>query len=141
MTRLVKGIGLGVLGTIVLLVAMALIVILTGAYDVAADEPHAPVTEWALDTTMRNSVQSRAAGPDEPAVFTPDMVVAGAGEYKAMRQQCHGGIGVSRDEWTAGMMPHRRPGARGAGMIARGGLLAYQAWREGIGHAGLRGHA
>ena len=100
-----KGLGLGFVGTLLLLGAIVLLVILTGAYNVAADDRHTPITEWALDTSMTNSVQSRASDLQAPE-FTQAMIEAGAGEYKAMCAHCHGGVGEARAEWSAGMLPH-----------------------------------
>ena len=39
-----KGLGLGTLGTLLLIGAVALIVVLTGAYNIAADDRHYPIT-------------------------------------------------------------------------------------------------
>ena len=105
MTSFTKGLGLGIVATLLLLAAIALIVILTGAYNVAADDRHLPTTEWALDTSMTNSVQSRAKDLQAPE-FIPAMVETGAGDYKAMCAHCHGGVGEGRAEWSAGMLPH-----------------------------------
>jgi mono/diheme cytochrome c family protein len=85
--------------------AVGLIVVETGAYDVAATRAHAPLTRWALDTTMRNSVERQAADLRPPERFTPEMIAAGAGEYQAMCAQCHGGPGIEREEWAQDMRP------------------------------------
>lgn len=100
-----KGLGFGIIGTLLLLGAIALTVVLTGAYNVAADDRHNPITEWALDTSMTNSVQGRASDLAAPQ-FTATMIEAGAGDYKAMCAHCHGGVGEARAEWSAGMLPH-----------------------------------
>jgi mono/diheme cytochrome c family protein len=100
-----KGLGLGTLGTLLLIGTVALIVVLTGAYNVAADDGHTPITEWALDTSMTNSVESRASNLNAPE-FTQAMVEAGAGDYKAMCAHCHGGVGEGRAQWSSGMLPH-----------------------------------
>ena len=100
-----KGLGLGTLGTLLLIGAVALIVVLTGAYNIAADDRHYPITEWALDTSMTNSVETRASNLNAPE-FTQAMVEAGAGDYKAMCAHCHGGVGEGRAQWSSGMLPH-----------------------------------
>lgn len=105
MNSLAKGLGLGIVGTLLFLAMIALIIILAGAYNVAADDRHAPITEWALDTSMTNSVQGRADNLQAPEL-TAAMVEAGAGDYKAMCAHCHGGVGKRRAEWSAGMVPH-----------------------------------
>ena len=100
-----RNILIGAFGMLVLLALIVLAVIFTGGYNVAASEKHTAMGQWALHTTMENSVKSRAGEMAEPPVFTPAMVAAGAGEYKAMCSQCHGGPGAAPAEWTKGMLP------------------------------------
>ena len=57
---------------LLLLVLIALLVILTGSYNVAVTERHNPITAWALDNTFRNSVQGHGNGIDAPEL-TPAM--------------------------------------------------------------------
>lgn len=99
-----RSVAIGAIGVLLILALAGLLVIETGGYDVAADTRHETPVEWALATTMRNSVQSRAADLEAPA-FTPAMVAAGAPEYKAMCQHCHGGVGAEREGWAQGMRP------------------------------------
>ena len=51
---------LGVVAALLLLVGVGLVVIYTGAYNVAADKPHSAVETWILGTAMMNSVKLRA---------------------------------------------------------------------------------
>lgn len=95
---------IGMVLTLLVIGAVLLGIVLTGAYNVAADDRHTPTTEWALETTMRNSVQGRAEDLEAPTL-TMAMVSAGAGEYKAMCQHCHGGVGEPRAGWAQGMRP------------------------------------
>lgn len=100
----VKGAILGASGAVALLVLIALLVVITGAYNVAATERHTTLGAWALDTNFVNSV--RGHGADIPAPeLTPAMVAAGAPEYKSMCAHCHGGVGEGRAAWAAGMRP------------------------------------
>lgn len=93
-----------VAGTILIGVLGLLILVYTGAYNVSAAVGHTAIGRWALETMMRNSVQARADA-EAPDRFTPAMIRAGAGEYKAMCQHCHGGPGERRAEWANGMVP------------------------------------
>lgn len=93
-----------VLGTLVVLLLVVLIVTHAGAYNVSAAVGHTAVERWALATMMRNSVQRRADA-EAPPQFTTEMILSGAGEYKAMCQHCHGGPGISRAEWAKGIVP------------------------------------
>ena len=88
-----KGVIVGAVGMLLLLVLIALGVILTGGYNVAATDRHNPIIGWALSNTMENSVRNRASDGPAPPEFTLAMVKAGAGEYKAMCAHCHGGVG------------------------------------------------
>ena len=100
-----KGVIVGAVGMLLLLVLISLGVILTGGYNVAATDRHNPIIGWALSNTMENLVRNRALdGPAAPE-FTLAMVKAGAGEYKAMCAHCHGGVGESRAEWARTMRP------------------------------------
>lgn len=92
-----------VAGTLLGTATMALIIIYTGAYNVSAATGHAAITRWLLETVMRQSVGTRA--DTEPPQFTKAMLEAGAGEYKSMCQQCHGGPGVTRADWAKGLVP------------------------------------
>lgn len=104
-----KGLGLGIaagaVGILALLGITGLVVVYSGAYNVAATEEHASFTRWAFDTTFHNSVERQADGIVAPASFTPDRLAQGATAYKAMCQQCHSGPGVERAEWANGMRP------------------------------------
>ncbi|WP_230531078.1 c-type cytochrome [Microvirga roseola] len=99
------GIGTGALSVLAIAGIIGLVVVYSGAYNVAATEEHASFTRWAFDTTFHNSVESRADDIAAPAEFTPAMVAAGAGPYKAMCQHCHAGPGVERAEWASGTRP------------------------------------
>ncbi len=106
MKPVTRGVLAGAAGMLVLLIVVALLVVLTGGYNVAATDRHNPVVGWALDTTMHNAVEGRADAVAPPPTFTPAMVRAGAGEYKEYCAHCHGGVGAGRAEWAVGMRPH-----------------------------------
>jgi len=97
--------GIGVLLAALLLLAGALVVIFSGAYDVAATDPHTRLIGWALTTTMQNSVARSADNVNAPTQFTSNMVDAGASEYKSMCSRCHGGVGAGREKWADTMLP------------------------------------
>lgn len=99
------GVLAGVLGTLAVAGLIGLIVVYTGAYNVAATEEHASFTRWAFDTTFHNSVERRAEDIVVPEAVTPALLEVGASRYKATCQHCHGGPGVERAEWASGMRP------------------------------------
>lgn len=95
----------GALGVLAIAGVVGLVVVYTGAYNVAATEQHASFTRWAFDTTFRNSVETRAEGVVAPETISAAQRATGAAEYKEYCQHCHGGPGVERAEWAAGMRP------------------------------------
>jgi mono/diheme cytochrome c family protein len=104
-TKRGTGVLIGGLGVLALLGLAGLVVVYTGAYNVAATEEHLSFTRWAFDTTMHRSVRQRAGEVARAGSITSAMVAAGAGEYKSMCQHCHGGPGVEREKWADGMRP------------------------------------
>lgn len=102
--KMVGTVAASVAGTLLILLLVLLILIYAGAYNVSAAVGHTAFGRWALDTMMHNSVRARADAT-APEQFSHQMITAGAGEYKAMCQHCHGGPGVSRAEWAKGMVP------------------------------------
>lgn len=98
------GVAAGALGVVLLAAVVGLIVVYTGAYNVAATEEHSSFGRWAFDTTFHRSITARAADTEPPSNLAA-MVEQGATEYKEMCQHCHGGVGVERDEWARGMRP------------------------------------
>lgn len=100
-----KGVVAGAVGMLVLLIAFALLVILTGLYNVSASKGHAPIVAWALHTTFDHSVHRHAADIKPPASYTPAMIAAGASFYKASCAECHGGVGQKRNKWAEHMVP------------------------------------
>lgn len=99
------GIALGIVATLVLAGAVGLWVVYAGAYNVAATDAHADLTRWALSTTSRNSIATRAEGLELPGTFTPEVIEAGAASYASMCAHCHAGPGVERAGWAGGMRP------------------------------------
>ena len=63
-------IAIGFVAGIVFLVLVGLIVIWTGAYNVAATSGHAGIVRWAFDTTFHNSVKSRS----DESLMTAEMM-------------------------------------------------------------------
>ena len=83
----------------------ALFVIYTGIYNVAATEEHTSLARWAMETTFHNSVARRADEVAAPDGFPDELIDAGAAEYAATCERCHGGPGAERAEWASGIRP------------------------------------
>ncbi|MBA3595990.1 MAG: hypothetical protein H0W40_01200 [Methylibium sp.] len=62
-------IAIGVLGLLALFAIAGLLVVYTGAYNVAARQQHTSLRRWAFDTTMHRSVERRAPKVAAPGRF------------------------------------------------------------------------
>lgn len=96
---------IGVLIAVILIAAS--IYLYTGWYNIAATEPHLDVTENAIRTFVRASVQNHAG---EVASTPPEMAAlsdtfAGFAAYDEMCVDCHGAPGIGRSEFGQGLYP------------------------------------
>ena len=87
-----------------LLGAGALAVIECGLFDATATKPHSALVAWATHTAFLTSVRRRA-GEAPPVQYDAAQVADGFVLYKAHCVMCHGGPGVARADWVAGMNP------------------------------------
>ena len=85
-------------------IAAGLAIVEGGLFDATASKPHEPLVAWATHTAMIRSVEVRSP-PWSGAPPTPDRVRAGLRLYADNCAICHGGPGVARAPWTAGMNP------------------------------------
>jgi len=77
-----------------------------GIYNVAADDPHLPVTYAVLEQLRDASIHARAAKLDVPAdLMSAERVTQGAGNYAAMCTQCHLAPGMGATELSKGLYP------------------------------------
>jgi mono/diheme cytochrome c family protein len=78
----------------------------SGAYNVAASEPHWAPTLWLLETARVRSIKAHASGIAPPGhLAKPERVVAGVSHYAEHCSNCHGGPGVEPDDMAEGMYP------------------------------------
>lgn len=82
-----------------------LLIVLSGALNVAALEPDSALTEWILHTTMRRSVAMRSSGILAPKQFTDEQVRDGFEEFNTMCVGCHGAPGKMRNAAGKGLNP------------------------------------
>lgn len=99
------GLALGIVGTLLVAIAIWLTVAYTGAYNVAASDQHADAVRWTLDTTMHRSVERRSGDVALPETFTDELVAEGAGHYAESCVYCHGAPGQEPADWSRGMRP------------------------------------
>lgn len=90
---------------LVLIVVGAGVFVWSGAYNIAADDPHWPLTEWLMDTARDRSIAARAADVVVPTLDDESLIRSGAGNYDAMCAGCHLLPGVERSEASAGLYP------------------------------------
>lgn len=97
---------LGIAATLVALLIVVAVVMFTGVYNVAANDPHNALVRWALMTTRVNAVQARASEITvPPGLDDPGRIQAGARRYAEMCVACHGGPGVKAMAFADHMMP------------------------------------
>ena len=78
----------------------------SGAYDIAADEPHWPLTSGLIGTLRDRSVAARSSGIEVPPdLDSADRIQRGAGNYDAMCTGCHLKPGVHSSEIRKGLYP------------------------------------
>ena len=92
--------------TLVLTLAGAGAFIYAGVFNVAANEPHWAMTHWVLGAVRERSIKVRAAGIAVPAdLGGAKKLAAAAGHFVEHCATCHGGPGLKRGEFAAGMYP------------------------------------
>lgn len=94
-----------VIGTLVILLVLAVAFLYSGLYDVAADAPHHAVTRWALGTTVDRSVETHAGSVQGSAPTDEESLHHGFGEYDEMCVGCHGAPGVRASSIGRGLYP------------------------------------
>lgn len=102
-TRTTVAITVGALA--VLSAVGALIVIATGAYNVAATSPHSKPVEWVLGATMDRSVEVRAGRLKPPAAALTAKGRAGFQDFEKLCVICHGAPGIEATEIGKGLYP------------------------------------
>ena len=80
--------------------------IYTGVYNVAATEPHWPVTRWILETARIRSIKAHAADVQvPPGLDDPAMIPMGVEHFAAHCAVCHGAPGVPKGDIAHGLYP------------------------------------
>ena len=95
----------GIVGTVLVGILVWLIVVYTGAYNVAATDRHGDAVLWTLDTTMHRSVANRATAVDLPERIPESLLSEGAAHYADSCAHCHGAPGEEASRWSRGMRP------------------------------------
>lgn len=107
-------------GAIALAIAAIVVgaaIALGGFYPVAASSPHSSGVAWLLTESREHAVERSASDLKAPT-FSPADIRLGAGHFKGMCQDCHGGPGAEPEEFAAGMNPHPPNLAKAAGDLS-----------------------
>jgi mono/diheme cytochrome c family protein len=105
------------LGAIVLLIIGGLAFIYSGRFDVAASDPHWPLTRWVLETARTRSIKVHAADIRVPAgLDEPAKVLIGTEHFAAHCAVCHGAPGVSKGDIAEGLNPQSPDLAHASGV-------------------------
>jgi len=98
--------------TLKILIVLALVgaiagagVIYSGSYNIAADEPHWPVTYKLIETLRERSISAHAKGIEVPKLGEPKLISEGAQHYAAMCSGCHLAPGMEDTEIRPGLYP------------------------------------
>jgi mono/diheme cytochrome c family protein len=94
-----------VVAVLLVLVAAAAAVAYSGAYNVAADEPHWPITQRVLAIVRERSIETRSRQLSVPDLADEKRIVAGAKQYAEMCESCHLAPGVQDSELRRGLFP------------------------------------
>ena len=86
--------------------------IYSGLYDISATDQHLKPTYYAIQTTMRRSVERRAADIAVPPLGAPAQLERGLSLFRAYCVQCHGAPGVAPEAFALGLTPLPTPLAR-----------------------------
>lgn len=100
------------LGVAIVVVGIA---VYSGAYNVAADDPHSQVIYWLTSTVRARSIAARANNITIPADFSdPERITRGAAEYEEMCSDCHLAPGLEKTEISIGLYPNAPELSRGS---------------------------
>ena len=92
-------------GVLLLVLAGAGVVVASGAYNVAADEPHWTITHSLMEKVRTQSIARHSAGVMVPALDDETLIKSSAGNYDVMCAGCHLKPGVASTEMSRGLYP------------------------------------
>ena len=81
----------------------------SGLYDISATDQHLPPVFWAIETTMKYSVERRGRRVQAPPLGAPEQVRRGLALYRVHCVQCHGAPGVAPEPFALGLTPLPAP--------------------------------
>lgn len=94
-----------VIGIVAIAVLGAVGFAYSGAFNVAADEPHSRWFLWLVETVREKSIAARAKAVSVPDLNDRDLISSGAADYDEMCTGCHLKPGMSNSELRTAMYP------------------------------------
>jgi mono/diheme cytochrome c family protein len=89
----------------------------SGAYNIAADDPHSRAIYWLTSTVRARSIAVRASNITIPLNLSdPKRIAAGAAEYGEMCSACHLAPGLEKTEISKGLYPSAPELSLGGGL-------------------------
>jgi cytochrome c553 len=86
-------------------IILVIIVLGSGAYNMAATEKHWVITEKIIEWVRENSIEARARDLEVPPLDGAELLSKGAGDYNAMCTTCHLAPGLKPTELSIGLYP------------------------------------
>ena len=93
------------LGTLLLIGVVKGALVWSGAYNIAADQPHWRLTERVIETLRNRSIETRSSDIAVPKLDDESLIRSGAGNYDAMCTGCHLKPGLESTEQSKGLYP------------------------------------
>ena len=91
--------------TIAAIAVIGVVYMYSGSYNVSAMEHEGGIARWVLNTTRRNSINSRIKDIKVPDLNNDEMISEGLSHYKEMCATCHGAPGEAETELAKGLNP------------------------------------
>jgi mono/diheme cytochrome c family protein len=108
--------------------------IYSGVFNIAADDPHWPLTYKILTVLRDRSIEARSAAITPPALDDDKSIRLGAGNYDAMCTPCHLSPRIEESELSRGLYP-KPPSWREIGKVDAG--EAFWIIKHGIKMSGM----
>ncbi|MBV8810234.1 MAG: c-type cytochrome [Acidobacteriaceae bacterium] len=86
-----------------------LLFMVSGTYNIAADEPHLKPVRWMLQAGRTRAIQMRSRGLHPPNLRDPSLLKRGLVLYRQNCQPCHGGPGTANEQIGRGIDPKPPP--------------------------------
>lgn len=85
--------------------ALSVVFVYSGLFNVSAMVPHSAFAQWVLSSTMHASVERRARDIAVPELTDDALRLAGINDFEAMCAGCHGAPGKEREPTGVGLNP------------------------------------